>query len=220
MPGNSKEQVCVICGVNPATTRDHIPPKGVFATPRPSDLITVPTCNTCNSGTSTEDEAFRVYLNIHAGLENKATEELWQKDVVRSFRHNKRLGAQIISAMKPAVLSMKSSLILKPVMVGRWDGEVFQKTFEKIIRGLYFHHFNRVLGNKVPVEVFGMETLPDEMLSLSESWAYNQVGNGKFCYRYAMDELQPLDTCWIFEFYGSLWASGCTKSIDENIDNI
>lgn len=40
--------LCVYCAEAPATTTDHVPPKGFFAKGHRSDLIRVPACRTCN----------------------------------------------------------------------------------------------------------------------------------------------------------------------------
>ncbi len=39
--------LCYLCG-KPATTKDHVPPKTLFAPPRPHNLITLPCCAECN----------------------------------------------------------------------------------------------------------------------------------------------------------------------------
>ena len=52
-----------ICGKRPGATRDHIPPKGIFARSRPQILITVPIRLRCNKNLSKAEEAFRVYLS-------------------------------------------------------------------------------------------------------------------------------------------------------------
>lgn len=50
---------CYHCGA-PASTREHVPPKGFF--PKGSDLITVPSCETHNHDKSHIDETMRIYL--------------------------------------------------------------------------------------------------------------------------------------------------------------
>ena len=51
-------QVCIYCQTNPKETNDHVPPKGLFREPRPSNLITVPACLKCNNGFSGDDDYF------------------------------------------------------------------------------------------------------------------------------------------------------------------
>jgi hypothetical protein len=55
-------QMCAICGVRLATTRDHVPPKAILVRPFPKNLITVPACVECNNGSAPMDSDFRVYL--------------------------------------------------------------------------------------------------------------------------------------------------------------
>ncbi len=69
--------VCVFCGVRDGTTKDHVPPKGMFPPPRPN-LITVPACVTCNGGASEIDERFRTMLSLKVGAASpEVVYELW-----------------------------------------------------------------------------------------------------------------------------------------------
>ena len=53
---------CVYCGSQQKLTRDHIPPKNLFAKPLPSNLVTVPCCRRCNESASKDDEYFRFII--------------------------------------------------------------------------------------------------------------------------------------------------------------
>ena len=66
---------CTYCP-NPATTDDHVPPKGLFSEPLPgpSSLITVPACESCNPGSSKDDEYFKVYLTMNRRLDHPEVE--------------------------------------------------------------------------------------------------------------------------------------------------
>src|SRR5262245_41527341 len=55
---------CIYCGEIRELTDDHIPPKNLFAKPRPNDLIEVPSCKVCNGGASKDDEYFRLMLTL------------------------------------------------------------------------------------------------------------------------------------------------------------
>lgn len=52
---------CIYCG-NSANTRDHAPPRGILEQPLPSNLRTVPACQTCNAGWSKDEEYLAVIL--------------------------------------------------------------------------------------------------------------------------------------------------------------
>jgi hypothetical protein len=53
-----KHGPCAFCR-KPASTRDHVPPKGLFGQPLPSNLITVPACRDCNAGAGQDDEVMQ-----------------------------------------------------------------------------------------------------------------------------------------------------------------
>src|SRR5438552_1268299 len=56
---------CCYCGA-PASTVDHVPTRKLFPEPRPSDLITVPSCHPCNNRLSAQE----VYV-VHVLLSHR-----------------------------------------------------------------------------------------------------------------------------------------------------
>lgn len=58
-----RSRPCAYCGLK-AVTRDHIPPKALFARPRPNRLITVPSCKECNAQALTDDEYFCLMVSM------------------------------------------------------------------------------------------------------------------------------------------------------------
>lgn len=61
--------LCALCGENPATTKDHIPPQGIYPKPRDNDINfnTVPAYSNCNNGAAVEDEEFKVLMGFTTG---------------------------------------------------------------------------------------------------------------------------------------------------------
>lgn len=55
MNSGSSGAMCAYCGASNPETHDHIPPKGLFSPPLPPDLITVPCCARCHTGTSRDE---------------------------------------------------------------------------------------------------------------------------------------------------------------------
>src|SRR5262245_66145122 len=49
---------------------DHTPPGNLFAKPRPSTLVTVPSCTSCNGGASQDDEYFRLMAALRHDLDH------------------------------------------------------------------------------------------------------------------------------------------------------
>ena len=56
------EKPCIYCGSYQDLTDDHIPPKALFPEPRPSNMLTVPSCRSCNESYSKDDEYIRTVL--------------------------------------------------------------------------------------------------------------------------------------------------------------
>ena len=83
--------LCAICGEQNATTRDHVPPKSIFPTPRPNHLVTVPCCFDCNNGASELDDLFKVYLSLQAAGTNEIATALFEKKTLRTLERNQRL---------------------------------------------------------------------------------------------------------------------------------
>src|SRR2546426_1001654 len=120
-------EVCAYCGTAPATTRDHIPPKGTFPPPRPNDLITVPSCASCNQGASDRDERFRAYLSLHVGLDTPSTSRLWEP-ALRGIRRNRKLHRQLLDELERVSLTTPSGVIYGQAYRGRWDSDAHDAT--------------------------------------------------------------------------------------------
>jgi len=214
-----KGAVCAICGKEPATTLDHIPPKGIFPAPRPNDSITVPACFRCNNRGSKLDEPFRVYLSLHIGTETPESERLWKKHALRTLRHNRKMRNQLLGSMRLAELRTPGGIILGKRPVGRWNSKAHDETIERMIRGLYFHHFGEVLGDKVLVRVQWLRAMNNRLLEVSEEWQSSSVGADAFIYRYGKAEDAPLHSVWLFQFYKRHWASGYTTPVEDSEDS-
>lgn len=207
------DQLCAICGVNKATTVDHIPPKGIFPKPRPANLITVPACLSCNNSASKNDEAFRVFLSLHVGIESPQTDVLWKKGALRSLRHNRRLYDHIRNTAKKVMLRTKAGMILDTRMAFRWDSEAHNRTIERMIRGLYFHHFGEILEDRVTINVQWLRSLMEDIFEESKGWKQHNLGGNAFIYRFDRAGEEPLLSIWLFQFYDRHWASGYTIPI-------
>ena len=94
MPKRSKK-FCVYCGSRKRKlTRDHIPPKCLFAT-LPQNAITVPSCYKCNKSASEDDEYFRL---VCAGNYNEYTHPEQEKLVPKFIRSLDRKAKRIAAS--------------------------------------------------------------------------------------------------------------------------
>lgn len=206
---DADKNLCVLCGKNPATTKDHIPPKAIFNSPRPSDLITVPACKDCNQGASVLDERFKSYLGMHVAQYSKQGEALF-KQAVRTVKHNRKLKREIIDRTKPVDVSTESGIVVDKHKTILWDSEAHDKVIERIIRGLFYHHYQTILGHNAEIKVYWFKEFP---LDTSEAYRNKKtIGGDAFVYYYDRADDSEFVSIWIFEFYGSHWAGGITQT--------
>ena len=203
-------RICAICGINEATTSDHLPPKSIFPKPRPDNLITVPSCAECNISASDLDEAFRLYLALHVGdLDDEVTAAYFH-EALRTYKHNKKLQREILGRTEPVDFTKKSGIDIGQGMKVLWNSKAHDAVIERIVRGLYFHHFGEVLLSDAQVSPKWFNRPDEEFLRTMSGLTRNVVGNNQFVYLYRRDEEHPADSVWCFEFYGRHWAGAHT----------
>jgi hypothetical protein len=201
---------CAICGRRPATTRDHVPPRGIFAKPRPSDLVTVPACEACNADGSKYDETFRVHLSLQVGTGTPATQRLRTNGARRTVALNHRLRRQILESLEPTYLTTRGGVIFGRGYRGKWDCDARDRVVERTVRGLYYHHFGEILGVKADVVVRWRVDLTARVLEAAREYHLASIGGNALIYRYGRVSDAPLHSFWLLEFYGCYWAAAWT----------
>ena len=213
------EKLCAICGLQTATTKDHVPPKGIFSKPRPSDLITVPACHNCNNHSSVLDERFLVNLGIHVSIAGGEGKRLFEKQVLPTLRHNTKLHNKIMEELQPVDLVAPDGGVFKGAFTAKWDSEAHTKVIERTIRGLHYHHYGIILGSESTVKTHYFKNLSTEVAELSKTWAFNSLGKDAFVYKYtgaSNDTVRA--SVWLFQFYGAHWAGGQTRTPIGDLD--
>lgn len=216
MKTKNEIQLCCYCGVRNATTKDHIPPKAIFNTPRPNDLITVPCCHECNNTASKFDEKFKTYLGMHVARAGGDAEKLFKEAVLPTAKHNNRLRQTIFRTMYPVTVTTKSGIITGKGMAVPWDNEAHDFTIERITRGLFFHHFRKIIGNEVKIKTYFFK---EPYTALNDKLYTNSIANGNFIYQYnKVDEGD--DSIWLFYFYKSHFAGSTIFRSEKNIERV
>jgi hypothetical protein len=200
-------EICVICGLQPAKTDDHVPPKCIFPRPRPSDLITVRTCLDCNKSTSKFDEVLKVFIGIAAG-HGPEGEKMFKEQTKRTLQHNRCLRRDIASTMRDVWVKTPEGLVLGKRPAVLLNSKAHDQIIEKTIRGLHFHHKGVILGDATDITVNWHYCLTKDMYDMSVGWSTGVVGGGQFMYKFVTPQEEPLASVWIFEFFGRAWSSG------------
>ncbi len=210
----SKKQLCVICGKNLATTRDHIPPKSIFPKPRPGDLITVPACKECNNGDSIYDETFKVYANLHVLRGKDNWEEIFRKNILPSIKHNKKLLHEILSNSRDVYVKTPAGIELGYMKGVKWNSGAFKTVIERTIRGLHWYHTGEIIGDKAIVKPIFLGNIerPAEAFNIVK---VQSIANNKFQYKYLYTEESPYYSAWLFIYEGLLWVGGAVVPPDK-----
>lgn len=113
--------------------------------------------------------------------------------------------------MTSVEIATPSGIVLGKRTAVLWNSESHDSVIEKTIRGLYYHHYREILGDKIPIKVQWLYFLDGGLYEQTKHWPQNDIGNGALIYKYGRAEEAPLHSFWIFQFYGSHWALGYTE---------
>ena len=110
--GRSKP-ICIYCGKREGTTKDHVPPKGLFPVPRPN-MVTVPCCEQCRKGQSLDDEYFVRMIAMSRDANPAAA---FARDAVhRTFTKAHKIGftRALLKSIAESPVHTPASLLLGP----------------------------------------------------------------------------------------------------------
>ena len=203
--------LCAICGIRPATTTEHVPPKAIFLRPRPSNLVTVPACFPCNNKSSATEEEFGVYLAILVADPMHGTSPLWRKQALRTLDHNNRLARKVNENLRLRSVRTPAGLHLGKVGMFQFPARTYISVIEKTIRGLYYHHYGDVLGPSADVHASMSHAPTEEFMELTKELKQNSIGGDALIYRFGRAVDSPLYSIWSLQFYSRNWASGHTN---------
>ncbi|MEX0605784.1 MAG: hypothetical protein WD623_00705 [Marinobacter sp.] len=202
-------ELCALCGVNQASTRDHVPPKAIFPKPWPA-LITVPACFECNNSASDLDDLFKVYLSMHTAGNNEIARQLFTEKTVRTLRRNQNLLQRIHKESRRVPIRNKQGELESRLGV-LWDSNAHTEVIGRTIRGLYFHHSGSPLPSDCELKVQWLRGVPEEIVPKLPLFEEQVIGENQVVYKYAIAPEDPRHSLWLFEFYGAHWASGYTS---------
>jgi len=198
--------ICVLCAAKPATTRDHVPPRGFFKGLQ-ADLITVPACADCNQGASSDDEDMRFFVSLQVGKQPPGTAILWNDGALKSVKRKASLREQVTRTAREVQVTDAKGLTTTRIAVLA-PARVYESVFGRITRGLYFFHTGEILDPATPIEVAPLTSAPDEAeFNVLQA---GQIAGGAFFYWYGIAAEEPTSSLWVYRFYGLHWVQAST----------
>lgn len=203
--------LCVYCGVGPAETDDHVPPKCLFPRPRPSDLITVPSCRKCNQDAGRDEEYFLASIMFTQAGSSPAGRALWQQKLRRTYAKNLGLRYRIASSLQRVNLVTPAGLFLGRHFAQSPDFARLEKVVVKIVKGLYYADHAAALAPHTTVEALFL--WPDQQGDVAHKYGHmlqdgRRAWPGIFSYRANRVKDYPQGSMWELRFYdvAAFWA--------------
>ena len=226
----NKMQLCIYCQTNPIETRDHVPPEGVFKKPRPSNLITVPSCEKCNKGFCGDDDYFQ-----NLALEWDASESRGGRDIaekrLRSMKRKEGRGIwePFFAKVRPVEVYSPGGLYLANSLEFSLDTNRLIRTVNRIIRGLYFEFtkvplplgaYNRSMLYETYIEQHKDDAAAIEFIQFIPQLPGRIVGEDTFEVRYYVPDPDRHRSFWYLEFYRRFAFIGVTGEMPSNSEAV
>ena len=200
MKKNKDKILCAFCG-EPAKSKDHVPPKGVFPDPKPTDLITVPACKKCNSETKLDDEYFR-WLVATGSAKSETAVKLIKQRVLPRFKRRSALLRNIMKGSVEVAVYSEGGIYLGRKPAFRFDRSRIQVVIDKTVRGLYYHELGVVLSTEVVIKDFLLNPIIDDKYKQTVlSFPLRNIGGGIFSYRFHANKDVPSESFWFLMFF-------------------
>jgi hypothetical protein len=192
---------CYLCGAL-ATTKDHIPPLGLFQKPRPSNLITVPACLACNRDRSLDDEYFR--LVIAAGSRDAPqSHNVLQQRIIPRMRETPALVVEFLKSVQRVDFHSPDGTYIGQAPVFQINRPRVQAVIDKIVRGLFFKNTNHRLAVGYIVEDYlSYPKVEKSLQDVITELPFVNIGDGSiFIYRYHISNTNKSESFWFLMFY-------------------
>ncbi len=205
-------KLCCFCGSSENITRDHIPPKNLFLKPLPTNLITIPSCKSCNEDTSLDDEYFRICVSTQ-GYNDVVGKKIWDEKVVdSSFRRSKKLRNEIKESQMKINVKTKGGLYLGNLDALTYDSKRINNILIKICKGLIYFDSPDIDLMKISVNVIGLTKKDKKLEDIVNKIKSKSIGNNnEFIYWSSISSDDRYTSFWIFMFYNNTIFSVSTE---------
>lgn len=215
MGGSRQGTICTYCGERTGTTRDHVPPKGLFASPRPK-LVTVPCCEQCRESQSLDDEYFLRMVSLRGDTTASPSVIAARNAALRSLTMpaKRRFTNSLLGSIKDLTVYSPAGIYLGQgtsydVSLGR-----LCKVIERTTCGLYFHEFGQRLPDSHRCKAYAIDgfdlTVPETLDQVRKLWGNALSGErsdfGQDVFTYWTRKIDGPEgaTTWNFVVYGSV----------------
>ncbi|MBC8484970.1 MAG: hypothetical protein H8D45_02905 [Bacteroidetes bacterium] len=216
----NKKGECVYCGKMKSITKDHIPPKCLFSKPRPNNLISVPSCESCRIKYTKDDEYFKNMLALRIDAFDHPEAKKIIPSVIRSYEKKHKIGFRksLFDNLREVELRTKSGLIVGKTGAYNVDFDRLNVVVIRIIKGLFYKEKGQRLPNTHYVLVYSDTAVNLSPESKIKTTIINPLlnkeptvfGDEIFTYRFSFLQDDPLSSIWLLVFFKSIYFVGFT----------
>lgn len=214
--------LCVYCGQKAIITRDHVFPRALFNSPFPENNILVNSCKKCNNSYSIDEELFRTII-AGAATFTEEGQKLWHNRVMKSsFERSPKFKNYIKESIITVDVYSKAGIFLgklPALQIDQLKEKRMKRVIKKMTKGLYYHHYNRIIDDSVKTQITFIKQIDEETLNYLNQLHYNIIGNREIIYWYGKTVEYDYLSFWGILFYNTLLSTVITYT-DELKSNI
>jgi hypothetical protein len=160
-----------------------------------------------------DDEYFRTAM-ASLGYPNEIAKAVWKERVVASqFSRRPALKKVLAESIFPISVETPAGIYLGQAEGVKFEAKRINRVIEKILRGLYRHHYPEViLGSEVSIET-NMLVIDNKIGELVQQLRHEQIGGDTFHYWRGVAEEDGRESLWVFAFYTRIFFSAATSRI-------
>ena len=205
---------CIYCGRPRPETFDHIPPRCIFPSPRPDNLVKVPCCLKCNVEASRDDEYFKNSLALRHDVTAHPVGSKLVASTLRALARPQSRGMLNTLGQSMRRIPVHTPAGLYIGQAGTFDVDLTRlgRVTNRIVKGLFFEEFHRRLPQTHDVRSFAESGLRDinseQRADLSRIIAsilggdHRMSGENVFEYWFKVTPEDVDTTAWLFRFFG------------------
>lgn len=198
-------QLCVLCGIAPATKGDgdHLPPQCIYPRPRTPglELHKVPACIPCNANGSKDDEVFKLVIGLSTG-EYRLGEKKLIDSLAKTMAGNKKLARKTLSSARQTWAQDLETGIFHKRIALNFDHSAYERVIQRIIKGLFWRETGRIMSQRQVHVMHGDQPqgpLVQQIKSLLRQLDPKSLNGGEFTYKcYLSDDGQSF---WALQFF-------------------
>jgi hypothetical protein len=195
-------------------TDDHVPPEALFPKPRPSNLVTVPSCLDCNQGASKDDEYFRLMISMRHDTGDHPAVKRILPALYRSLEKPKKRGFRqaVFNSIRTVDIMTATGIYVGAASAYNVDLPRLDRVAARITRGLYFHESGMRVPEDFHVKAHSLDgfdwidsslnaQLSDMLGRVLNSTPPRILGENVFAYWFQPTIDNSMASLWVLKFY-------------------